>query len=254
MKLNYQLTGEGPLVVLIHGLFGSYENLGSIARALQDNFQILNVDVRNHGRSSHTDDISYPLMAGDIAETLDALNLGRPYALLGHSMGGKIAMEYALSAIPAPERLILADIAPVSYAPRHQAIFAGLTSLDLNILESRTKADHILANFISEPGVRQFLLKSLDKTLEGFNWRFNLSALAANYNNLISAPTAQGQFEGPTLFIKGANSDYILPEHRPIILQHFPAAQAKVISGAGHWLHAEKAQAFNKIVRDFLLS
>lgn len=253
MKLNYQLTGEGPLVVLIHGLFGSFENLGGLSRALHEDFQILNVDVRNHGRSAHSDDISYPLMAADLAETLASLNL-EPFAIVGHSMGGKIAMQYALSSLPAPQRLVIADIAPVSYTPRHQRIFAGLSAIDLDNLASRTAAEQQLAVFIDEPGVRQFLLKSLDKTAQGFSWRFNLPALMTHYNALISAPTTDGVFTGPTLFIKGANSDYILPEHRSTIMTSFPAAQAKVISGAGHWLHAEKPQAFNRIVRDFLLS
>lgn len=253
MKLNYQLTGTGPLVVLIHGLFGSYENLGSIARALTDDFQVLNIDVRNHGRSAHSSAINYPVMASDLAETLSELNL-EPYAILGHSMGGKIAMEAVLSQKLTPQRLILADIAPVTYNPRHKAIFEGLTSIDLTTVKSRSEADQQLTAYITETGVRQFLLKSLENTPEGFRWRFNLAALQTHYEHLISAPTAAGVFTLPTLFIKGANSDYILPEHRPHILKHFPAAQAKVISGAGHWLHAEKPQAFNKIVRDFLLS
>lgn len=253
MRLNYQLNGQGPLVVLIHGLFGSFENLGVIARALQDEFQVLNIDVRNHGRSPQSNDMSYPLLAADLAETLDSLAL-KPFALLGHSMGGKIAMQYALQNTIKPERLILADIAPVGYPPRHNSIFAGLNSLDLTTLSSRAEADQLLAAFIKEAGVRQFLLKSLDKTETGFRWRFNLDALSTHYQALIGAPVAEGVFDGSTLFIKGGNSDYILAEHRPTILAHFPAAQAKVIEGTGHWLHAEKPAAFNKIVRDFLLS
>lgn len=253
MILNYQLNGQGPLVVLIHGLFGSFENLGVIARALQDEFQILNIDVRNHGRSPQSDEMSYPLLAADLRDTLNSLAL-TPYAILGHSMGGKIAMQYALQSDLKPERLILADIAPVGYHPRHSAVFAGLNSIDLTTLSSRAEADNLLSAYISEAGVRQFLLKSLDKTDSGFRWRFNLAALNTHYQALIGAPLAEGVFTGPTLFIKGGHSDYILPEHRETILKYFPAAQAKVIEGTGHWLHAEKPAAFNKIVRDFLLS
>lgn len=253
MILHYQLSGSGPAVVLIHGLFGSFENLGTIARALSDDFQIINIDVRNHGRSTHSDEMNYSLLAADLAETLTHLQL-TPFAIIGHSMGGKIAMEYALRYPDTVTRLVLADIAPVSYHARHNSIFAGLNSVDLPHLTSRGEADTQLAQHIDEAGVRQFLLKSLDKNEQGFRWRFNLAALAANYPALIGAPVTEGQFMGPTLFIKGGDSDYILPEHRPLIMQHFPNAQAKVIQGTGHWLHAEKPAAFNKLVRDFLLS
>lgn len=253
MILHYQLTGAGPAVVLLHGLFGSFENLGSIARALDDAFQIINIDVRNHGRSAHSDDMNYALMAADLADTLAQLDI-TPFAILGHSMGGKIAMEYALQQPDKVSRLVIADIAPVSYHPRHHAIFAGINNVDLATAANRAAADRQLAEHIPEAGVRQFLLKSLDKTDSGFRWRFNLGALQAHYAELISAPQATGQFNGPALFIKGSESDYILPEHRPLIMQHFPAAQAKIIQGTGHWLHAEKPAAFNKLVRDFLLS
>lgn len=253
MILHYQLSGSGPAVVLIHGLFGSFENLGSIARALNDGFQVINIDVRNHGRSEHRHDINYALLAEDLADTLTELAI-TPYAIIGHSMGGKIAMEYALRHPENLSRLVIADIAPVAYHSRHNAIFAGLNSVDLENINSRTEADQQLAQHITEPGVRQFLLKSLEKTADGFRWRFNLAGLQENYQALISALPGSGQFNGPTLFIKGAESDYILPEHRPVILQYFPSAQAKVIQGTGHWLHAEKPAAFNKLVRDFLLS
>lgn len=253
MILHYQLSGTGPAVVLIHGLFGSFENLGSIARALSDDFQIINVDVRNHGRSGQSDAINYELMADDLAETLAHLNI-TPFAIVGHSMGGKIAMAFALRYADKVSRLVLADIAPVGYHARHHGIFAGLHSVDLASLTSRGAADQQLAVHIPEAGVRQFLLKSLDKTEQGFQWRFNLAALYQQYPNLISALALPGQFTGPALFIKGSESDYILPEHRPAIMQLFPQAQAKVIQGTGHWLHAEKPAAFNKLVRDFLLS
>ncbi|GGW67479.1 alpha/beta fold hydrolase [Alishewanella tabrizica] len=252
MILHYQCTGSGPAIVLIHGLFGSFENLGVIARALSDAFQVINIDLRNHGRSAHHAEINYPLMAEDVAETLTHLKL-TPFAFVGHSMGGKVAMEYALRYPNAVSRLVLADIAPVSYAARHTRIFAGLNAVALANVNSRAEADQHLAEYVEEIGVRQFLLKSLEKTETGFRWRFNLTALEQNYSALISAPHAAGQFNGPALFIKGADSDYILPEHRPQIMQHFPHAEAKIIQGTGHWLHAEKPAAFNKLVRDFLL-
>lgn len=253
MILHAQLTGAGRAVALIHGLFGSNENLGSIARSLADDFQVINIDVRNHGKSAHSDEMDYTLLASDLAETFTALNIA-PYAILGHSMGGKIAMEYALQHPNNVTKLIIADIAPVAYHARHTAIFAGLHHVALATLNSRAEADKQLAAHIQESGVRQFLLKSLDKTPTGFCWRFNLNVLAHHYPALIGALPSDGQFNGPTLFIKGGNSDYILPEHKRSIMQYFPQAHAKIIQGTGHWLHAEKPAAFNKLVRDFLLS
>ncbi len=255
MLLHTQLTGQSgqPAVVLIHGLFGSYENLGVIARSLSEQYQVVNVDVRNHGRSGHSADMSYRQMADDLAQTLDALELAK-VALLGHSMGGKLAMAFALLHPERVTKLILADIAPVAYPPRHNSIFAGLEAVDLAQLTSRAEADKQLAEYISEAGVRQFLLKSLVKDNDSFYWRFNLAALKANYAALIGEPLVQGQYGGPVLFIKGGDSDYILPEHRPAIMQLFPQAQAKIIQGTGHWLHAEKPAAFTKLVQDFLLS
>jgi esterase len=242
-----------PPVVLIHGLFGSYENLGVIERSLSDEYQVINVDVRNHGRSGHQDNMNYPAMADDLAQTLDALDISNA-AVLGHSMGGKMAMAFALKYPERVSRLILADVAPVCYPPRHNNIFAGLTAIDLAKLENRADADKQLSAYISEAGVRQFLLKSLIKENDSFYWRFNLAALQANYANLIGAPLSEGRYDGPTLFIKGGNSDYILPEHKDCITQLFPQAQAKMIQGTGHWLHAEKPAAFSKLVKDFLLS
>lgn len=253
MKLHSQLTGQGEPVVLIHGLFGSYENLGIIARALAEQWQVVNIDVRNHGRSPHSSLMDYSSMADDLAETLDELGLEQ-VNLLGHSMGGKISMQFALRQPERIRKLILADIAPVTYQPRHSQIFSGLTSLNLNTLTSRAEADKHLAGYISEAGVRQFLLKSLTKENDTFQWRFNLDALQQNYTSILDTPPAEGQFTGPVLFIKGADSDYILPEHRTAITTRFPTAQAKVIQGTGHWLHAEKPAAFTKIVKDFLLS
>jgi esterase len=248
------LTDPGAAtVVLIHGLFGSYENLGVIARGLAEHFRVINVDVRNHGRSDHSEQMDYALMAEDLAQTLDELSISTT-AILGHSMGGKMAMAFALQYPERVSKLILADIAPVSYPPRHNTIIAGLCAVDMATLENRSDADKQLAQYIPEAGVRQFLLKSLVKDEQGFHWRFNLDALKHNYAELIAAPLQQGVFTGPTLFIKGGDSDYILPEHKAGIMQLFPQAQAKIIQGTGHWLHAEKPAVFTKLVLDFLLS
>lgn len=253
MILHTEITGQGQAIVLIHGLFGSYENLGVIARALAGQWQVVNLDMRNHGRSGWHDTMSYALMAEDVKETLDHLGL-EPVVLLGHSMGGKIAMEFALRYPERVSKLILADISPVQNRPRHLEILSALDSIDLSNLQSRQQADQQLALSVTETGVRQFLLKSLYKKDDQFRWRFNVKALIANYPQLLEAPPSKGPYTGPTLFIKGAESDYLLAEHQSLIQQLFPHSKAKVIMGTGHWLHAEKPVAFAKIVTDFLLS
>lgn len=253
MILHTEITGQGQAIVLIHGLFGSYENLGVIARALAGQWQVVNLDMRNHGRSDWHDNMSYASMAEDVKETLDHLGLDQ-VILLGHSMGGKIAMEFALRYPARVSKLILADISPVQNRPRHLGILSALESIDLNNLQSRQQADQQLALSITESGVRQFLLKSLYKEDDQFRWRFNIKALSANYQQLLEAPASKGPYTGPTLFIKGAESDYLLPEHQSLIQHLFPHSKAKVIMGTGHWLHAEKPVAFAKIVTDFLLS
>ena len=251
--ISGQATAGQPPLVLLHGLFGSYENLGVVERSLSEQFQVINIDVRNHGRSFHSDEMTYPLMADDLLQTLDSLHINS-VNLLGHSMGGKLAMAFALAQPQRVSKLILADIAPVAYPARHNTIFAGLNAVDLTAISSRNEADAKLADYIDEPGVRQFLLKSLLKQDDKFSWRFNLAALQKNYRQLIGAPLVNGCYNGPTLFIKGGESDYILPEHKAQIMRLFPQAQAKVIQGTGHWLHAEKPAVFTKLVKDFLLS
>lgn len=252
MILHSDITGQGEPLVLIHGLFGSYDNLGVIARALQSHFQIINLDVRNHGRSAHADSMSYPELAADVIQTLDQLGFGQ-VAVLGHSMGGKIAMQLALSWPERVSKLILADISPVPNHPRHQHILQGLTAVAEAGLQQRSQADQLLSQYIAELGVRQFLLKSLYKAEHSLQWRFNLAALKAQYAHILQAPEANNCYPGPTLFIKGGDSDYIQASHQSEILRLFPAASAKIIQGTGHWLHAEKPTVFSKLVLDFLL-
>lgn len=253
MILHTDITGQGQPLVLIHGLFGSYENLGVIARSLHHDFQLINLDLRNHGRSPRSEQMDYRVMAQDVFETLDQLGLSK-CSVLGHSMGGKVAMQMALIAPQRVTKLILADISPVVNEPRHQKILQGLAAIDLNILQDRKQADLLLQSAVEELGVRQFLLKNLYKDdHQQFQWRFYLQGLINNYEALLAAPVFSTPFTGDTLFIKGGNSDYIQASHQPVILSMFPKASAKIIQGTGHWLHAEKPAAFSKIVSDFLL-
>lgn len=252
MILHTDRSGQGQPVVLIHGLLGSLENLGMIARQLQDQFDVISVDQRNHGRSARCEQMSYPQMADDLAQTLDNLGLGR-VALLGHSMGGKTAMEFALRYPDRVSHLLLADISPVASQARHLDILQALQAVDLSQCVERKHVDSILSAGIPDAGTRAFLLRSLYKQDAQLAWRFGLAEIVHNYQAILAAPHATGPYHGPTLFIKGGNSDYLLPSHQPVIQQLFPAAKAKVIAGTGHWLHAEKPAIFARICRDFLL-
>ena len=259
VALNYRITGEGPPLILLHGLFGSLDNLGGIARRLEDQWQIHALDERNHGASPHTDTMDYPSMAQDVIAYMDDRGLPKA-SFLGHSMGGKVAMQVALMAPERVEKLIVADIAPVDDQARHDAIIEGLTGIHLADVRSRQDADRLLSDFVDTPGVRQFLLKNLeripaDEQEEGgpvFRWRLNLSVIDACYSKLTRAPEGEGPFEGPVLFLKGADSAYIQEKHRARIQQLFPAAQLRIIQDTGHWLHAEKADTFAALCRRFL--
>jgi esterase len=259
VELNHRITGEGAPLILLHGLFGSLENLGGIARRLQDDWQIHALDQRNHGSSPHTETMDYPAMASDVIAYMDRQGIDKA-CILGHSMGGKVAMQVALQAPARVERVIVADIAPVSYKPRHDAILEGLKSIDLNAVASRQDADQRLAEQVDALATRQFLLKNLervprDEQSEGgplFRWRLNLPVIDACYGNLSQAPEGDGPYQGPVLFLKGADSAYIQEKHREAIQQLFPAAELRVIQDTGHWLHAEKPDTFAALCRRFL--
>ncbi|GLX80015.1 acyl-CoA esterase [Thalassotalea insulae] len=251
--LHFQQSGSGANILLIHGLFGSLENLNMVAKGLSDSYCVTNVDVRNHGGSFHENTMDYPSLAQDIIDTLDHLNINST-AILGHSMGGKIAMQVALDFPQRIEKLIVADISPIAYPPHHNQIIAGLLSIDIANINSRKMADQQLANYVEDSGVRQFLLRNIAKNSDGSGLKFkcNLPFIAHCYPQIVKGYQGDKKFNKATLFIKGGNSDYITNEHQARILQLFPQSKAKVIQGAGHWLHAEKTVAFNKIVKDFL--
>lgn len=251
MQLNYHIQGSGQPLMILHGLFGTLENWGSQIKALAEQFQVIAVDLRNHGRSPHSDTMNYAVMADDIVQLIRHLNLTSVH-LMGHSMGGKVAMQLALNHPELLQSLIVVDIAPVVYEHHHQQVFKGLNSVDLDTLASRSAAEASLAEFIHEPSVRAFLLKNLYRNDDKqFRWRMNLPVLEREYHHISQAP--QGTpFSGKTLFIKGANSQYILAEHRDAILQLFPNATYKMIEGAGHWPHAEKPAIFTKLLLNFL--
>ncbi|PID41638.1 MAG: alpha/beta hydrolase [Proteobacteria bacterium] len=255
IDLDGKIMGEGltavPVVVL-HGLFGSWENLGVVARALARDYPVHALDLRNHGRSPHTEVMNYQVMAEDVLAYANRHGLTR-FHLLGHSMGGKVAMQIALLEPRVVESLIVADIAPVAYAPDHELILKGLMSLPLDSLASRSDADRYLEGYVPELPVRQFLLKNLVKTGAGrFAWRMNLEAINLHYLEIIGGLQSNRPFTGPTLFIKGGSSDYIQAHYETEVLRLFPSAGLRVIPKAGHWLHAEKPELFIQVCKRFL--
>jgi esterase len=237
----------GIPLVIAHGLFGSGRNWGVIAKRLANHRRVIALDMRNHGASPWHEDHNYHALAADIAEV--ATNLGQPVDLLGHSMGGKAAMVAALSGAPI-RRLIVADIAPVGYSHSQQPVIDAMQSLPLDHITSRAEADQALSAHIDDPALRSFLLQSLNVSER--RWRLNLLALSASMDQIIGFPDISGYFNSPALFLTGALSDYLRPEHRPIIKALFPKARFAKIPQAGHWLHAEKPHEFEAAVRVFL--
>ena len=242
-SVTYGDVTDKPNLLIAHGLFGSARNWGVIAKRLSVDRQVIVVDMRNHGVSPWFNTQSYPDMADDLADVIDA-----PVDLLGHSMGGKAAMTLALQNPNKINRLIVADIAPVAYSHSQMGPIEAMRRVDLDAVESRADAKEQLGDL--EPGVPEFLLQSLD--LKEKRWRLNIDILAAEMDKIIGFPDVSGVFDGPTLFLSGAASDYVKAAHRTDIKQLFPAAKFAKIPGAGHWLHAEKPREFEAAVRAFL--
>ena len=242
--------GSVPLVIA-HGLYGSGRNWGVIARRLAEGRDVIAVDMRNHANSPWHPSHSYPDMAADLAEVIE--NLGGKADLLGHSMGGKAAMQLALTHGPLIRRLVVADVAPVAYRHDQTQYITAMRSLDLTNLTSRGEADRRLTAVLDDPALRAFFLQSLDLKAEGGpRWRLNFDVLEAEMPKIVGWPGAPGPFDGPALFLTGADSHYVKPEYRDTIRALFPKARFAKLPGAGHWLHADKPREFEETVRVFL--
>lgn len=253
--------GAGPKLVILHGLLGAARNWMAIAKRLGQDHEVHALDLRNHGRSPWIDGMRYRQMAADVARYIEAHDLGEP-VVVGHSMGGKAAMTLALDRPDVVGRLIVADIAPVAYSRGGRTSFLdyidGMAALDLTGIARRAEADRALKAAIPETPVRSFLLQNLVPTDDGdgFRWRCNLAALADGMVDILDFPddTATESYAGDTLFLTGADSNYVKSEHRQGIRQRFPNARFAALKGAGHWLHADKPRPFMEAVRMFVAS
>ena len=243
--LKYQSFGEGPLVLIVHGLFGSGRNWGVIAKRLAKGRTVVTVDMRNHGASPWKDTHSYPELAADLADVLGEIG---PADVIGHSMGGKAAMVLALNYPHLVRGLLVADIAPVTYGHTQLPLIEAMRGVDLTKVSKRTDAIPLLGEM--DPGVAAFLLQSLD--VAGGRWQLNLDTLEREMPDILGFPQIEAAYEGNTLFLAGAQSDYLLPAHRPVIKPMFPKAVFAKIPRAGHWLHAERPRAFEATARAFL--
>jgi pimeloyl-ACP methyl ester carboxylesterase len=252
MMLHAIEAGQGdPPLVLLHGLFGSARNFGMVQRALAQHRRTIALDLRNHGASPHENDMRYATMAVDVLHTLERLK-GLPAMLLGHSMGGKAAMQAALAQPDAVARLIVADIAPAPYPPHLRAIAEAMVSLAITPAMTRAQADASLAKAVPDSGMRAFLLQNLQPGARPA-WRIGLSEIIAGFADIEAWEAPRGaSYTGPTLFVAGATSDYIQPAHRAAIRALFPHSRLVRLKNAGHWLHADNPRGFIAVIEAFL--
>jgi pimeloyl-ACP methyl ester carboxylesterase len=247
-----QLGEKGTPIIIIHGVFGSSDNWQSIGKALSENYKVYLIDLRNHGRSPRSEEFTYEAMSEDLLEFILTHHIDKP-VIIGHSMGGKTAMKFAVQHPAMFSKLIVVDIAPRYYPVHHQKILEGLSAINLQRLTSRQEADEQLAKFEPHPTVRMFLLKNLYRNEQGqFDWRLNLPVIHAQIENIGEALGNEISIDNPTLFINGSKSNYIRTADEPFIRQIFPNAIHQTVADAGHWVHAEKPEEFLEKVKSFI--
>jgi esterase len=254
IELNYKEFGQGNPVMVLHGLFGTLDNWQTIGRQLGEHFNVYTLDQRNHGKSPHADEFDYTILAADLQYFMESHWIYKSH-IIGHSMGGKTAMQFALHYPDMVDKLVVLDIAPKSYAGGHELILDTLNAIDLTQIQDRKEAEAFMMERISEFGTRQFLLKNLTRNEKSgaFEWKMNLPILKKEYDNILGN-IDDGVYEGETLFIRGRNSDYIQDHEIENIKQYFPNMTLKTIENAGHWVHADQPKELLALVQDFLLA
>jgi pimeloyl-ACP methyl ester carboxylesterase len=252
MQLHCKTYGDGHPLIILHGLFGSLNNWNTLSRKFGGHFKVYALDQRNHGRSPHSDVFNYQVMAEDLKEFME--HHGIPTAhVLGHSMGGKTAMCFAVSYPENVDRLIVVDIAPKAYDAKHDEMLEAMSSLHLDEFSTRKEVDEALSTKVQDTVVRQFLLTNLARNDSGmFIWKLNLNGIRKNYREMNKGLDPERGFTNPTLFVAGGKSTYIRREDHSLIKKIFPHATITTISGAGHWVHAEAPGEFARVVLDFL--
>jgi pimeloyl-ACP methyl ester carboxylesterase len=251
MNLFFRKAGTGRPLIILHGLFGSSDNWFSLSKVFSEQFTIYTIDQRNHGQSPQSDDFNYQLLTDDLEQFITEHAIANP-VIIGHSMGGKTAMNLAVKRPELVGELIVVDIAPKSYPVHHDQILDGLNSINLASITSRTEADTQLAAYVPETDVRQFLLKNLTRDVEGrFTWKINLRAIDTHIEEIGEGMQYEGTFSKPTLFIKGARSSYFKEGDDALIMKLFPLAKIETLD-TGHWVQAEKPQEFVSTVLNFL--
>lgn len=253
MELHFKTMGDGYPLIILHGLFGSLENWQTLSRAWASCYRVFAIDQRNHGHSPHNPVMDYPAMAEDLREFMERQQLSSAY-VLGHSMGGKTAMQFALTHPEKVDKLIVVDIAPKAYPPQHDDILDALRSVEPGAFSKRKEVDAALARRLPDAALRQFLLKNLERDETGaLRWAIDLAAIERNYPAIVqSVQGAHARFEKPTLFIRGEQSGYIQDADMPAIRESFPYSRLATLPGVGHWVHVDARRRFARLVLTFL--
>jgi pimeloyl-ACP methyl ester carboxylesterase len=252
MRLHYEVQGDGRPLVILHGFLGSSENWRAMRKLFATTYKVFSVDQRNHGSSPHSSTMNYGVMTEDLREFLAEQGLSVVF-LLGHSMGGKVAMQFASESPEVIEKLVILDIAPKAYPPAHRPLLQAMQNLELRGLKNYGEAEAALGATISDAALRKFVVKNLTRDRNGeFHWRIGLDSLAANYDQLIQAPAMLNSFDKPTCFIRGGLSRFIDDQDFADIRKYFPRAEFYTVPNAGHWVHIDAREEFHRIVGEYL--
>ncbi len=251
--LNHKIYGQGDPVIILHGLFGMLDNWQTVAKKLAEEYMVILIDQRDHGKSMHTDAFNYQVLAEDLLEFLEA-NWIHNCHIIGHSMGGKTAMQFSDLNADMIEKMIIVDIGPKAYKPGHEIIFKALLEVPIDKVKSRQEVEDIISRYIDDVGVRLFLMKNLQRKKEGgFRWKMNLELLYREYSNIIDMVETTEPIDVKTLFIYGSKSGYIIPSEIDSIRSIYPSARFEEVD-AGHWIHAERPDELVSLVKGFLES